>query len=178
MTLSSLSKRLGDDLVISYVAHMNRPLPQTDLEWKNYFREQLDDPGTDFVAVTTTMLIAIRDASTENKPRLAPKFGGFLRRLRCSARVDLTKGILEQLKITSTQHVASMVMKRIFKTAADIAVLNRHFALAGRDATEKHTAAALLALDDAPGVVKRYADLYDWYNDELKRRVDQLKTEL
>lgn len=130
------------------------------------------------MAATTAMLVAIRDASAEDKTRLAPKFGGFLRRLRCTARVDLTKGILQQLGITSTQHVASMVMKRLFKTAADIAVLNQHFALAGRDATEKHTAAASLALDNAPDVVQRYAELYSWYNDELKRRVDHLKSEL
>lgn len=157
---------------------MDAPLPRTDLEWKNYFKEKLDDPVTDFVATTTSMLIAIREASAKDKVRLAPKFGGFLRRLRCAARIDLTKGILQQLEITSTQHVASLVMKRLFKTAADIAVLNRHFALAGRDATEKYTAAAAFALDNAPGEVTRYADLYNWYDAELKRRVDQLKDEI
>lgn len=157
---------------------MDEPLPRTDLEWKNYFKEQLDDPGADFVADTTAMLVAIREANAEEKIRLAPKFGGFLRRLRSAARIDLTKGILQQLELTSTQHVAFMVMKRLFKTGADVAVLNRHFALTGRDASEKHTAAASLALDNASDEVKRYAELYNWYNAELTRRVKALKNQI
>lgn len=68
-----------------------------------------------------------------------------------------------------------MAMKRAFGAGASTDALDHHFALPGRDASEKQVDAARLALTNNPGEVARHAKLYLWYCDELKRRVARLK---
>lgn len=84
--------------------------------------------------------------------------------------------MIEQLHITTTQHVACMVMKTVFGTAVITKILDACFAKSGRTVNEKHMEAARQALHQHPDQVRRYAGLYRWYCGALNRRIETIKT--
>ena len=144
-------------------------------EWKEYFRREMHDTECKFESTVQAMLQGIREAEPKDRPALAASFGGFVRSHQSGARLVLAKAMMEQLHITTTQHVACMVMKTVFGTAASTNTLDACFAKSGRTANEKHVETARQALHQHPDQVKRYAGLYRWYCGALNRRIKVIK---
>jgi hypothetical protein len=110
-------------------------------------------------------------------PRAVAYWGGFLRRERMGARITLAGELMAQLQIVPTLHVAKWVMRQTFGQAASNAVLDRVFAIPGRDATEKHMDAARSTLHQHQWQVARYRGLYRWYIAALRRTARQVKAQ-
>lgn len=134
----------------------------------------LRDDGADGFAALVAGLHAAMDA-----PGLDPRaqLGARVAKRHALAlqlsyrRVELTKGLLAELDVESTQHVARRLMHAAFGCAVSTAWLDDAFAQPGRRATAKYVAAAEQAAAARPQVVARYAALYAWYQRAQRRAV-------
>lgn len=79
------------------------------------------------------------------------------------ARLKLAAKLIEELGVTSTQHVGAYVMRKCFAIAARTATLDDRFAQRGRRATVKYMDEARAKVDRADAQVERYRSVYDWY---------------
>lgn len=149
-----------------------------DRDWKERFRAWLYHPAYQFEPVVRSMLLDIREAEQKDRPALAASYGGFIRSHQGGARIILAKAMMEQLHITTTQHVAFFVMKEVFKSAASTEALNASFAKSGRTANERHMTAARKVVHARQDQVGRYAGLYRWYCRLLDRRLASIKSSL
>lgn len=148
-------------------------MPVRDREWIRQFRAELSDG--DFKSLVLSHLNSIRSAPPKDRPAEAARFGGFLRSCRCSCRIKLAQSLIQELKITSTLHVAKYVMRHAFGEAVSNDDLKGYFARSGRDSTEKYMDDARRKVIAHPILVEQHARLYEFYCKALKKAVKKLK---
>jgi hypothetical protein len=133
-----------------------------DKEWKRLFLGALED--IEHQQAVRFHLRQIREAEElPARQSAAGAYSGFRRSTRAWARSRLATAMMEELHITPTLHVAKFVMRRTFGMAVANDVLNHHFAMHGRDSTEKFMENARKILAAHLGQVARYGALYAWF---------------
>lgn len=149
----------------------------TNKQWLRRFIHRLRDP--EFTGNVEWHMRAIRAAAAagdvSTRQSCAAHYRAFLAADRGEVRATLTRAIIDELGIVTTQHVGAYIMRTCFRMGMGCDLLDHYFAVPGRDASVKYMRPARRALASRPDLALRYAALYRWYCKAQAKQAQRLK---